>query len=161
MQTIWGNIWKCTVEKSKTNASSAILHPQIWAISGHTWKDTKIDQAETFQRIYDILLSISIYLSCRWNFFLSNTPSWKTRQTLLVIPRQSSQGPTEPSEMMIWTCTKSNYHLSYRMWESIIDILDLYKRYGIVHYVLGYVFKRYKIVHNQGSIIGITPHCPK
>ena len=32
---------------------------------------------------------------------------------------------------------------------------------GIVHYVLGYVCKRYKIVHNQGSIIGITPHCPK
>ena len=25
----------------------------------------------------------------------------------------------------------------------------------------GICMKRYKIVHNQGSIIGITPHCPK
>ena len=32
-----GNIWKRTVEKSQTNATSVIMHPLVQAIWGNIW----------------------------------------------------------------------------------------------------------------------------
>ena len=40
-QAIWEHIWKCTVEKSQTNATNATLHPLRQAIWGHIWKPTE------------------------------------------------------------------------------------------------------------------------
>ena len=90
-QAIWGDIWKCTAEKSQTNATCVIMHLLGQTIWGHIWKCTvekseqmqpaqfcilkfrqfedtfektqKIGQCDAFLIIYDILLSILIYLS--------------------------------------------------------------------------------------------------
>ena len=39
-QAIWGDIWKRTVEKSQTNATNVTLHPLRQAIWGDIWKHT-------------------------------------------------------------------------------------------------------------------------
>ena len=39
-QVIWGNIWKRTVEKSQTNATNVNMHPLRQAIWGDIWKRT-------------------------------------------------------------------------------------------------------------------------
>ena len=38
--SVWGIIWKHTVEKNQTNATSVILHPLMQAIWGRIWKCT-------------------------------------------------------------------------------------------------------------------------
>ena len=35
---IWGHIWKCTLEKSHTNAANATMHPFGQIVWGHIWK---------------------------------------------------------------------------------------------------------------------------
>ena len=40
MQVLWRHIWKHTVEKSQTNATSVIMHPLRQAIWGHIWERT-------------------------------------------------------------------------------------------------------------------------
>ena len=40
MQAIWGYIWKCTVEKSQTNATNVTMHRLIQALWGDIWKHT-------------------------------------------------------------------------------------------------------------------------
>ena len=40
MQAIWGSIWKHTVEKNQTNATSVTLHPLMQVIWGRIWKHT-------------------------------------------------------------------------------------------------------------------------
>ena len=37
-QAIWGDLWKSTMEKSRTNATCVTLHPLGHAIWGHIWK---------------------------------------------------------------------------------------------------------------------------
>ena len=39
-QAIWGHIWRHTVEKSQTNATSVIMHPCMQVLWGHIWKST-------------------------------------------------------------------------------------------------------------------------
>ena len=45
-QAIWWNIWKHTVEKSRTNATNVTLHLLTQAIWGHIWKHT-LEKSET------------------------------------------------------------------------------------------------------------------
>ena len=45
-QAIWGDIWKHTVEKSQTNAPNVTLHPLRQSIWGHIWKHT-VEKSQT------------------------------------------------------------------------------------------------------------------
>ena len=40
MQAIWGDIWKCTMVKSQTNATSVIMHPPMQAFWRDIWIHT-------------------------------------------------------------------------------------------------------------------------
>ena len=46
LQVIWGDIWRSTLEKSQTNATSVIMHPLGQAIWGHIWKRT-VEKSQT------------------------------------------------------------------------------------------------------------------
>ena len=46
MHIFWGHIWKCTVEKSQTNATSVTLHPFMYMFCGHILKCT-VDKSQT------------------------------------------------------------------------------------------------------------------
>ena len=113
-QAVWGDIWKCTLEKSETNATSAIMLPLNQAIWGHIWKDTIEKNCIT---IYDILLSISIYLSCL--VWLTDYP---TREVLEITWKKYDK------IMMFRICTKSNYYLScwwrWRWWVGKTSLTD-------------------------------------
>ena len=43
---IWGHIWWHTVEKSQTNATNATMHPLTQAIWGHIWRHT-VEKSQT------------------------------------------------------------------------------------------------------------------
>ena len=114
VEAVWGDIWKCTLEKSETNATSAIMLPLNQAIWGHIWKDTIEKNCIT---IYDILLSISIYLSCL--VWLTDYP---TREVLEITWKKYDK------IMMFRICTKSNYYLScwwrWRWWVGKTSLTD-------------------------------------
>ena len=59
---IWGHIWRRTVEKNQTNATNAIMHHLIQALWRRHWKYTvqKVSQPDAFHKINDISISLSV-----------------------------------------------------------------------------------------------------
>ena len=51
-QAIWGDIWRCTVEKSQTNATNVTLHPHRQTIWGHIWKHT-VEKSQINARVWE------------------------------------------------------------------------------------------------------------
>ena len=54
-QAIWGDLWKSTMEKSRTNATCVTLHPLGHAIWGHIWK-THWRKAKQMYRVWPDIL---------------------------------------------------------------------------------------------------------
>ena len=46
LRTVWGLIWKSTVEKSQTDATNVTMHHLRQAILGHIWKH-KVEKSQT------------------------------------------------------------------------------------------------------------------
>ena len=54
-QAIWGHIWKRTVEKSQTNATNVTMHPLMRAIWGDIWRGTCRKKKITICQLEQIL----------------------------------------------------------------------------------------------------------
>ena len=56
-QAIWRNTWTCTVGKSQTNVTNVTLHPFRQAIWGNTWKCTVEKKAKQMQPMWLCIFS--------------------------------------------------------------------------------------------------------
>ena len=66
-QTIWGHIWKRTLEKSQTNATNVTMHPHTQAIWGHIWKHTAVKSQTTATNVTLPHLGQAIWEDIWWH----------------------------------------------------------------------------------------------
>ena len=112
-QAIWGHMWKYTVEKSQTNATSATTHALIQVLWGDIWKDTMIDWLGTnrpswrlLQNIWRSKMSISIFhLYLVWQIYniiiynMNYNNKCNPRSWVLVVKKSESSPVWSASEL--------------------------------------------------------------
>ena len=78
-QAIWGNVRKCTVEKSKTNATNVNMHPYRQAIWRNIWKCTveKSKTNATNVTVHPLRQAIQLNLI---KVTYENPQRWQTKQ---------------------------------------------------------------------------------
>ena len=145
IQVLWGDMWKDTLDKSQTNATCVILHLLPQAVWRPIWKCTleksetvqfgilrfkqfentfgktqvrKEDQSDAFLIIYDILLSILIYLS----FLL-----WLTDR--LFRPQYSSLEAGGAREELEMLSLQSNNHRSALHFPWVLNFATVLKSF--------------------------------
>ena len=64
-QAIWGHIWKRTVEKSQTNATSVIMHPLEQEVWGDIWKRT-VEKSHTIATSVAMHPPVQTNWGCIW-----------------------------------------------------------------------------------------------
>ena len=81
MQAIWGNIWKHTVEKSQTNATSATMHLLRQAIWGSIWKLT-VEKSQTNAASVTLHLLIQAIWGNIWKYTVEKSQTNATSATM-------------------------------------------------------------------------------
>ena len=95
-QAIWGDIWKHTVEKSQTNATSVIMHPIRQMTSGNIWKHT-VEKSQTNANYASMHLLGKALWGHIWKHTVGKSQTREPSSQFKVIFENSKHWPTDPA----------------------------------------------------------------